>query len=200
MADQALTLIIEHALSGAKLREQFFKESGSLLQTAALKTAQSLANGGKILICGNGGSAADSQHVAGEFVNRFLLDRPALPCMALTTDTSTLTAISNDFDFSKIFSRQVEAFGQKGDILVAISTSGNSPNVLAALEAAKQRELFSIALTGQGGGKAAQICDLLLAVPSAKTPLIQEVHLACEHLYCQLVDYYLFENPILLKS
>ena len=194
MADGALAIIAEHATAGARLREQFFAEKASLVQTAALKIARSLANGGKILICGNGGSAADSQHVAGEFVNRFLIDRPALPCIALTTDTSILTAVGNDLNFGEIFKRQVEAFGRPGDILLAISTSGNSANIVEALVAARVKKLYSIALTGEPGGHAKQFCDLLLAVPSRFTPLIQEVHLACEHLLCQLVDYYLFEN------
>ena len=198
--DRALAIIEEHAKQGAALREQFLIEKGALLAEAALTTAKRLVQGKKILICGNGGSAADSQHLAGEFVNRFLVERSPLPCIALTTDTSIITAISNDYDFSRIFARQIEALANEGDVLLAISTSGNSKNVLLALEEATRMRLFCIVLTGEGGGEAATYADILLAVPSTRTPLIQEVHLACEHLFCQLVDYYLLENPLALQE
>ena len=197
--ERALSIIHDHAKAGAALREQFFTANASLLTTAALTTAKHLVKGGKILICGNGGSAADSQHLAGEFVNRFLVERSALPCVALTTDTSVITAIGNDYDFSQIFARQLAALGQKDDIFVAITTSGNSRNVVLALQMAKKLGLFSIVLTGEGGGEAGGYADILFAVPSDHTPLIQEVHLACEHLFCQLVDYFLLENPGALK-
>ena len=190
---------LNHAREGAELRSRFFAEASPLLAQAALESARALVNGGKILLCGNGGSAADAQHIAGEFVNRFLIDRGALPAIALTTDTSVLTAIGNDSSFSQIFARQVEALGQKGDVLFAISTSGNSENILEALAWARRKGLLTICLTGEGGGRAAVLADMLLAVPSRKTPLIQEVHLACEHLYCELVDYYLFENVAALS-
>ena len=134
MKDSALEIIARHAQDGARLREEFFRAQASDLREAALRAALCLAGGGKILLCGNGGSAADAQHLAAEFVNRFLMDRPALPALALSTDTSALTAIGNDLDFSQIFARQVEALGRKGDLLVGISTSGNSANVLAALQ------------------------------------------------------------------
>ena len=150
--------------------------------------------GGQILLCGNGGSAADAQHLAAEFVNRFLMDRPALPALALSTDTSALTAIGNDLDFSQIFARQVEALGRKGDLLVGISTSGNSANVLAALQTARRTGLFTVGLTGQGGGGMAPLCHILLETPTRHTPLVQELHIAAGHLFCQLTDYYLFEN------
>ena len=155
---------------------------------------QSFASGGKLLVCGNGGSAADAQHLAAEFVNRFLMDRPALPALALSTDTSALTAIGNDLDFSQIFARQVEALGLKGDLLVGISTSGNSANVLAALQTARRTGLFTVGLTGQGGGGMAPLCHILLETPTRHTPLVQELHIAAGHLFCQLTDYYLFEN------
>lgn len=190
----ALEIILDHSRAGAALRESFFRENAEKIRLAAFETALRIAKGGKLLLCGNGGSAADAQHVAGEFVNRFLIDRPGLPAIALTTDTSVITAIANDSSFDNIFARQVEALGRPGDALFAISTSGNSANVLAALAEAGGREIFRIALTGHEGGKMADMCDLLLNVPDARTPLIQEVHLACEHLFCQLTDYYLFEN------
>lgn len=193
MKDLALEIIAGHARDGALLREEFFRAQGQALRDAALRAALCLASGGKILLCGNGGSAADAQHLAAEFVNRFLIDRPALPALALSTDTSALTAIGNDLDFSQIFARQVEALGRKGDILVGISTSGNSANVLSALQSARRAGLCTLGLTGQGGDMAA-FCDILLAVPSRHTPLIQETHIAAGHLLCQLTDYYLFEN------
>ncbi|MBQ7457105.1 MAG: D-sedoheptulose 7-phosphate isomerase [Desulfovibrio sp.] len=194
MAEGGIAIIRDHAKEGLGVREQFFNEQAAQIDNAALLTAKRLIRGGCVFLCGNGGSAADCQHVAGEFVNRFLIDRPALPALALTTDSSVLTAIANDSDYTKVFARQVEAFAKKDDVLFAISTSGNSPNVLEALKVAAHKGLLTICLTGQGGGKAQGCADIVLAVPSAKTPIIQEVHLACEHLYCQLVDYYLFEN------
>ncbi|MCR4667280.1 MAG: D-sedoheptulose 7-phosphate isomerase [Desulfovibrio sp.] len=188
------TIILSHARDGAALRERFFAASWSDLARAARVTAERLTRGGTVYLCGNGGSAADAQHIAGEFVNRFLCDRPALPALALTTDTSVLTAIGNDTSFDQVFSRQLEAFAKKDDILFAISTSGTSKNVLRALATAEERNLFTICLTGEGGTALDGKVDVLLAVPSRHTPLIQEVHLACEHLFCQLVDYFLFEN------
>lgn len=194
MKDSALEIIARHAQDGARLREEFFRARASDLREAALRAALCLAGGGKILLCGNGGSAADAQHLAAEFVNRFLMDRPALPALALSTDTSALTAIGNDLDFSQIFARQVEALGRKGDLLVGISTSGNSANVLAALQTARRTGLFTVGFTGQGGGGMAPLCHILLETPTRHTPLVQELHIAAGHLFCQLTDYYLFEN------
>ena len=194
MKDSALEIIARHAQDGARLREEFFRARASDLREAALRAALCLAGGGKILLCGNGGSAADAQHLAAEFVNRFLMDRPALPALALSTDTSALTAIGNDLDFSQIFARQVEALGRKGDLLVGISTSGNSANVLAALQTARRTGLFTVGLTGQGGCGMAPLCHILLETPTRHTPLVQELHIAAGHLFCQLTDYYLFEN------
>ena len=194
MKDSALEIIARHAQDGARLREEFFRAQASDLREAALRAALCLAGGGKILLCGNGGSAADAQHLAAEFVNRFLMDRPALPALALSTDTSALTAIGNDLDFSQIFARQVEALGRKGDLLVGISTSGNSANVLAALQTARRTGLFTVGLTGQGGGGMAPLCHILLETPTRHTPLVQELHIAAGQLFCQLTDYYLFEN------
>lgn len=190
-----LEIIASHAKEGAIAREKFFRESAAAIGDAAFLLALTLARGHKILLCGNGGSAADCQHMAAELVNRFIIERPALPAIALTTDTSALTAIGNDHAYAMIFARQVEALGREGDALVAISTSGNSENVLAAIEQGRAQKMTIIGLTGQGGGKMAPLCDILLAVPDKRTPIIQEVHLACEHLLCQLADYHLFENP-----
>lgn len=193
MQDVALDLICRHSKDGAELRERFFSSRADDIRNAAMVLAQCIRSGGKILLCGNGGSAADAQHLAAEFVNRFLFDRQALPALALTTDTSILTAVGNDSDFQNVFSRQVEALGKEGDILLAISTSGNSANVLKAIESASALNMRTLGLTGQGGGAMAKRCSMLFDVPSCHTPLIQEVHLALEHLLCQLTDYYLFE-------
>ncbi len=148
----------------------------------------SIRKGGKILLCGNGGSAADAQHFAAEFVNRFRRDGRALPALALSTDTSVLTSIANDGSFEQVFARQVEALGRKGDVLVALSTSGASPNVLAAAKAARRTGMTVIAFTGAGGDRLAALSDLTLRVPSEETSHIQEVHLAAYHLVSKLAE------------
>ena len=199
MHDTAADMIREYAGTGALLRQNFFATQARNLADIALRMAAALARGQKILFCGNGGSAADCQHLAAEFVNRFLLERPPLPAIALPTDTSILTAISNDFCPEQIFVRQILALGAPGDILVAISTSGNSPNVLAALAAAREHSLTTLGLTGAGGGGMAACCDFLLAVPETRTPMIQEAHIAAGHLLCGLAEHYLFENTAALS-
>ena len=151
-----------------------------------------LRAGRKILFAGNGGSAADAQHWAGELVSRFYYDRPGLPAIALTTDTSILTAIGNDYGYDYTFARQVEALGQAGDVFVAISTSGNSPNVIRAVEAAKARDVAVIGFTGQAGGKLAPLADLCFRVPSNETPRIQEGHEFIGHLLCALIESEMF--------
>ena len=148
----------------------------------------SLRAGGKILFAGNGGSAADAQHWAGELVSRFYYDRPGLPAIALTTDTSILTAIGNDYGYDYTFARQVEALGHRGDVLVVISTSGNSPNILRAAQAAKDRGVSVIGFTGQSGGKLAPLSDLCFCIPSDETPRIQEGHEFVGHLLCALIE------------
>jgi len=192
MIQSAAALILAHAKEGAELREVFFRTNAGHVAEAARTMAARLAKGGKFLLCGNGGSAADAQHIAAEFVNRFLMERPPLPALALTTDTSALTAIGNDYGFEKIFAKQVQALGVAGDALVAISTSGTSANVIEALKTARDKGLVTVGLTGQAGDMA-PLCDYLFCVPSASTPLIQEVHIALGHMLCRLVDYYLFE-------
>ncbi len=150
-----------------------------------------LLGNGKILSCGNGGSAADAQHFAAELVNRFEMERPPLAAVALTTDSSALTAIANDYDFTQVFSKQVRALGQPGDVLLAISTSGGSPNVAAAIEAAHEREMRIVALTGKGGGRIGELLgtdDIHICVPSARTARIQEVHLLVLHCLCDGID------------
>lgn len=185
--------IKEYAENGAAMRLRFFAENTQKLVEAARQTAIAIANGHKLLLCGNGGSAADAQHIAGEFVNRFLINRAALPAIALTTDTSVITAIGNDLDFSQIFSRQVEALGNSGDVLFAISTSGKSHNVLRAIEVARQKKMLVIGLTGPESSMSSS-CDIAIEACGDLTPYIQEQHLACEHLFCSLTDKFLFEN------
>lgn len=155
---------------------------------AAQLCVTSLQRDGRILVAGNGGSAADAQHFAGELVSRFYFDRPALASIALSTDTSILTAIGNDYGYELVFSRQIEANGRKGDVFVAISTSGNSPNILRAIEVAKARGLVVIGLTGETGGKMATLCDVCLRAPSTSTPRIQECHIVLEHFICAYVE------------
>jgi D-sedoheptulose 7-phosphate isomerase len=162
---------------------------------AAAACIECLQGGGKILLAGNGGSAADAQHIAGEFVSRFAFDRPGLPAIALTTDTSILTAIGNDYGYEKLFARQVQTHGQKGDVFIGYSTSGKSPNMLLAFEQARALGLLCIGLTGNRGGPMGGLCDYLLAVPSLDTPKIQEGHLVLGHILCGLVENALFKAP-----
>ncbi|OQY49431.1 MAG: phosphoheptose isomerase [Desulfobacteraceae bacterium 4572_87] len=150
----------------------------------------------KLLICGNGGSAADSQHMAAEFVNRFQLERPPLPAMALTTDTSVITSIGNDYAFEDIFSKQVKALGIEGDVLLAISTSGNSQNIVSAVEVAQKQGLYTAALLGKDGGKIRQMVDMPLVVACNVTARTQEAHILAEHMICHLVDYILFQKHL----
>ena len=164
------------------------------LATAAQMITQCLLGGGKILSCGNGGSAGDAQHFSSEMLNRFEMERPGLPAVALTTDSSTLTSIANDYSYDQVFSKQVSALGQQGDILLAISTSGNSTNVNRAIEAAHEREMQVIALSGKQGGEMASALtadDVEIRVPSDSTARIQEVHLLAIHCICDLVDHQL---------
>jgi len=158
------------------------------VQEAASLCTTALRNGGKILFCGNGGSAADAQHLAGEFVSRFMYDRPGMASIALTTDTSILTAIGNDYGYEQLFARQVEALGRPGDVLVGISTSGRSPNVIGGLAAARQGALRTIGFTGRDGGAMAALCDIEIRVPSDSIPLIQQGQMVVGHLLCLLVE------------
>ena len=179
----ALQLMEEHleVVQAARLLAQE-------IEAAAQRIAQALAEGSKVLLCGNGGSAADAQHIAAELVGRFLKERRALPALALNTNTSIVSAIGNDYGFAEVFARQVAALGQAGDVLVAISTSGNSPNVLRAAETAQEKGLVVLGLTGASGGRLAALCDLCLRVPSASTPRIQEVHILIGHIISQLIE------------
>jgi D-sedoheptulose 7-phosphate isomerase len=148
--------------------------------------------GGKLMLAGNGGSAADAQHIAAEFLSRYTMDRKPLPAMALTTDTSVLTAVGNDYGFEQVFERQVRGLGRKGDVFVAISTSGKSPNILAALKAARELEVITVGFTGSRTSPMTALCDHVLAAPSEETPIIQQIHLVAAHTICGLVEQELF--------
>ncbi len=163
------------------------------IENSAQTCIDSLKSGGKILLAGNGGSAADAQHIAAEFVSRFAFDRPGLPAIALTTDTSILTAISNDYGYEKLFARQLQSLGRKGDVFIGYSTSGKSPNVLLAFEEAQQRDIKTIGLTGKHDGPMRELCDYLIEVPSLETAKIQEGHLVVGHIICGLVEQALFK-------
>jgi D-sedoheptulose 7-phosphate isomerase len=166
------------------------------LVAAAKETANSLRAGHKLMVAGNGGSAADAQHLVAEFVSRLVKDRPALRAVALTTDTSILTAVGNDYGYECTFARQIEALGQNGDVFLAISTSGNSPNIVRALELASSTGIVTIGLTGANGGRMLKLCDYCLRMPSDLTMKIQEAHLALEHIFCLLVEQIYFAEPI----
>jgi D-sedoheptulose 7-phosphate isomerase len=178
----------QELLDGVALRERAARELAEPLARAAELIAQALRQGGKLLICGNGGSAADAQHYATELVARlYQRERPAMAAIALTTDTSALTALANDYGFDRVFSRQVEALGRPGDVLLGLSTSGNSANVLEAMAQAKKQGMKIVSFVGEGG-KMAEGSDVVLAVPSKNTMRIQEIHLALGHVLCKLVE------------
>ena len=165
------------------------------VESASKACITCLQQGGKLLLAGNGGSAADAQHIAGEFVSRFAFDRPGLPAIALTTDTSILTAIGNDYGYEKLFNRQVQALGNKGDVFIGYSTSGKSPNIIKAFEEARERGLICIGFTGNRGGPMLELCDYVFAVPSTDTPKIQEGHLVLGHILCGLIERAIFKAP-----
>lgn len=168
------------------------KQFAPCLEEIAKAWIASLEQGNKIMFCGNGGSAGDSQHLAAELVGRYKINRPALPALALTVDTSALTAIANDFGYEQVFSRQVEGLGRAGDCLVGISTSGNSQNIVNAFIKAKETGIKTIAFTGEGGGKMKELADICLNVPSSVTNNIQEMHIACGHILCDMAEKHFF--------
>jgi D-sedoheptulose 7-phosphate isomerase len=188
---------IEEQISDSlKVKQEMLNSPGVLegIERAVNELTKAFKNGKKLLIAGNGGSAADAQHLAAEFINKFSFDREALPAIALTTDTSVITSIGNDSSFNNIFSRQVSALGEEGDIFFAISTSGNSSNLLTAIEIAKRRNLLTIGLTGESGGRMASLCDICIKIPASQTPRIQEAHLLIEHIICSIVEQNIFTN------
>ena len=183
--------IAQHFAESAQLKTQAAKVLTEPLRLGAERMVQCLMNEGKILACGNGGSAADAQHFSAELLNRFEMERPALPAIALTTDSSTITSIANDYDYDQVFSKQVRALGQPDDLLLAISTSGNSRNIVDAIHAAHERQMGVIALTGRNGGVMAEVLgqqDVHICVPHSRTARIQEVHILCLHCLCDAID------------
>ena len=187
--------IIKIFRESGQVKEAFVNENLNRIVAVVEAVTTALKAGNKILLFGNGGSAADAQHLAAEFVNRFVIERPPLPAIALTTDTSVITSIGNDYDFADIFSKQIRAIGQKGDIAWGMSTSGTSVNVVKGLEAAKKIGMVTIGLTGRDGGDVAKIADYALNVSSTSTPRIQEVHITVGHVICEMVDFKLFQRP-----
>jgi D-sedoheptulose 7-phosphate isomerase len=185
MDEQAVRVL---AAESVALKQRFFDANAALLIEVGARMAECLRAGGKVLAFGNGGSAADAQHLAAELVGRFLRDRPGLSAFALTTDTSVLTAVGNDMGYESVFRRQVEAHGRPGDVAVGITTSGRSPNVVLALERARERGLVTVGLTGNGGGRLAGRVDYLVDVPHRETARIQEVHAMVVHVLCQVVE------------
>jgi D-sedoheptulose 7-phosphate isomerase len=191
----SLTARLAQAVAEAnQLKNRLVAEQAGQVAAAAHLLAGALQGGGKILLFGNGGSAADAQHLAAEFVNRFQIERPPLAALALTTDTSILTSIANDYDFLEVFAKQIRALGKPGDAAVGFSTSGNSGNVVKALEVARQMGLRTLALSGGDGGAVAAAAELAIVVPSRNTPRVQEVHITVGHVLCDLVDFLLFPD------
>jgi D-sedoheptulose 7-phosphate isomerase len=181
-------------MESLSVKEDFIKRNTSSLIHLAEHLSKAFTNNKKLLICGNGGSAADAQHLAAEFVNRFQLERKPLPALALTTDTSIITSVANDYSYDEVFSKQINALGVQGDILLAISTSGRSENVLSAIRTAKKKGLYTVGFIGGDGGEMRRLVDLALVVKSDQTPRVQETHILAGHLICELVDYILFQR------
>jgi D-sedoheptulose 7-phosphate isomerase len=185
-------LIADFVAESVRIKTEFFASNAALIAETASKMTTALRQGRKVLLFGNGGSAADAQHIAAEFVGRFIPDRIPLPAISLATDTSALTALGNDYGYNTVFSRQIQALGNAGDIAIGISTSGNSSNVLEAVDTARTKGLLTIGLTGQDGGKMRGRADILFRVPSRMTPRIQETHITLGHVLCELIDRELF--------
>jgi D-sedoheptulose 7-phosphate isomerase len=180
--------IQNHFARHIQTASQVSAELPSIIEKVARLLIDALENGRTLLLCGNGGSAADAQHIATEITGRFMRERKAMPAIALTTDTSALTAIGNDFGFEQIFARQVEALARPGDVLIGITTSGNSANVLEALRAAEDAKCVTVALTGRDGGRAKDLANYAIVIPSDYTPFIQEMHITIAHILCELID------------
>lgn len=189
----AISTIIQESID---VKQAFLNDQSNitLIQNICDIIETTFRNGKKVLLCGNGGSAADAQHIAAEFTGRFKLDRPALSAEALHVNTSYLTAVGNDYGFDMVYSRLVEGLGSDGDILIALSTSGNSTNILNAVETAKLKNMITIGFTGKSGGKLNDLCDFLIKIPSINTPRIQEAHILVGHIICELVESKLYNN------
>jgi D-sedoheptulose 7-phosphate isomerase len=185
-------IILKRFKESSEVKTRFLKENLSRLLDVIKLVSHTFEAGNKLFFFGNGGSAADAQHLAAEFVNRYVMDRPPLPAIALTTDTSILTSVSNDLAFNEIFAKQLRALGKEGDVAVGISTSGSSPNIIKAFEVAKEMGMKTVALAGNDGGVIAKMVDFPLVVPSTSTPRIQEAHILIGHILCEMVEHYLF--------
>jgi len=192
MEDEILSIFKE----SGEIKDQFVGDGLNILIAVIRAIAQALEAGNKILLFGNGGSAADAQHIAAEFVNRISMERPPLPAVSLAADSSVLTSISNDYSFSEVFAKQIKALGKVGDIAVGISTSGNSANIIRAFEVAREIGLITVALTGNNGGAIAKTADYALIAPSGKTPRIQELHITIGHVICEMVEHLLFRVSV----
>jgi D-sedoheptulose 7-phosphate isomerase len=193
-------IILKRFKESAEVKTRFLKENLPKLIDGIRLISHAFEAGNKLFFFGNGGSAADAQHLAAEFVNRYIMDRPPLPAIALTTDTSILTSVSNDIAFNEIFAKQLRALGKEGDVAIGISTSGNSSNVIKAFEVAKEMGMKTVALTGNDGGMLSKIADISLTVPSTSTPRIQEVHILIGHILCEMVEHYLFLKSPAMNS
>jgi D-sedoheptulose 7-phosphate isomerase len=189
--DQAIGLASRRIAECIAVEQQLLQDSSFLesLEATALRVADALRRGHKVMFMGNGGSAADAQHLAAEFTGRYMKDRRALAAMALNVNTSAITAIGNDYSFDMIFARQIEALGLPGDVVIGLSTSGNSRNLVVAMQAARQRDIITIALTGQSGGLLKDEVDICLRIPSMETPRIQECHILAGHILCEIVEH-----------
>lgn len=185
-------LIEKIFVESARVKVAFAREYADKIVEVVQLIAQAFREGKKVLLFGNGGSATDASHIAAEFVNRFLMERPPLPAIALNTDPAVITSISNDYSYEQVFSKQLAALGHEGDVVIGISTSGNSPNVIKALETAKKNGMKTVVLTGGTGGKMKTMADFTFIVPSKHTPHIQETHITLGHIICQMVDEELF--------
>jgi D-sedoheptulose 7-phosphate isomerase len=179
----------------ARVKTAFARENAEKIAEVVMLIAQAFREGKKVILFGNGGSATDASHIAAEFVNRFLMERPPLPAIALNTDPAVLTSISNDYSYEQVFSKQLAALGHEGDVVIGISTSGNSPNVIKAVDTAKKHGMKTVIFTGGTGGKLANTSDYTFIVPSKHTPHIQETHITLGHIICQMVDEELFSRP-----
>lgn len=188
--------IVQAFRESADVKVRFIRQNAEVLAQAVKMIVQAFKAGNKVLLFGNGGSAADAQHIAAEFVNRFLIERPPLPAIALTTDTSILTSISNDYGYADSFAKQVKALGKGGDVAIGISTSGAAANVIKAIQVAKEMGLKTVGLAGRDGGELSKLVDVALVVDSQSVPRIQEVHITIGHVLCEMVDRMLFQHPL----
>jgi len=185
-------IILKRFKESSEVKTRFLKENLAKLLDVIKLVSHTFESGNKLFFFGNGGSAADAQHMAAEFVNRYIMNRPPLPAIALTTDTSILTSVSNDFAFSEIFAKQLRALGKERDVAIGITTTGNSPNIIKAFEVAKEMGMKTVAFTGNDGGAIGKMVDFSLVVPSTSTPRIQEAHILIGHILCEMVEHSLF--------